>query len=344
MAFISRFRTQILSWWQDTPLPAGTTATFQSWHEFDEVNNRWCAAETARETTASADDRDRQEEKATDSPSYHLVTWNVDYSSPLPGQRLSAILSHTLSLSPAVDIIFLQELSREAFLVLLDEPDVRRGWFLSDANGGVLPAGQSFTTITLLSKARFQSPPGPVWRVKYPSRFQRDALCCDVFVPSAAVPDRRGAVARARLRLVNVHLDSLPIQPSLWPQQVSTVAALLRSAGRGVVAGDFNPVLPADDTLVRDNGLADAWVELRSGDDPGFTWGVDGKEPFPPTRMDKVAVVGLRVQDVEILSPGHIQCRTDRVGELDGDEMVAWSDHSGLKCSFKLGSEAVVPL
>ncbi|KAK3295054.1 Endonuclease/exonuclease/phosphatase [Chaetomium fimeti] len=324
MAFLSNFRTKILSWWQDTPLPAGTPASFQSWHEFDENGNRWRVVDSAQETPS--DDQDGQE--ATDRP-YTLVTWNVDYSSPLPGQRFSAILSHALSLSPAVDVIFLQELSREGFMVLLNEPEIRRRWFLSDADA-VLPAGQSFTTITLLSKVRFQKP-GPVWRVKYPSRFGRDALCCDVFAPSAAGNGKPGE--GARIRLVNVHLDSLPIQPSLRPKQVSVIAALLRSAGRGIVAGDFNPVLPADSTLVEDNGLVDAWVELHPGN-PGFTWGVDGKEPFPPNRMDKVAVAGLRAQDVGILSPGNI-IREDHVGE-PADRVVAWSDHSGLKCTFKL--------
>jgi tyrosyl-DNA phosphodiesterase 2 len=229
-----------------------------------------------------------------------------------------------------VDIIFFQELSRDAFLLLLDEPEIRRGWFLSDADG-VLPAGQSFQTITLLSKARFQSPkPGPVWRVKYPSRFARDALCCDVFVPRPV----GSADDNVRLRLINVHLDSLPIQPSLRPQQISIAAAMLRSAGRGIVAGDFNPVLPADETLVEENGLVDAWLALRP-DDPGFTWGVDGKEPFPPNRMDKVVSLGLRVQHVEILSPGYINKSDHGDHGADGDT-IAWSDHSGLRCSFKL--------
>jgi tyrosyl-DNA phosphodiesterase 2 len=229
-----------------------------------------------------------------------------------------------------VDIIFFQELSRDAFLLLLDEPEIRRGWFLSDADG-VLPAGQSFQTITLLSKARFQSPkPGPVWRVKYPSRFARNALCCDVFVPRPV----GSADDNVRLRLINVHLDSLPIQPSLRPQQISIAAAMLRSAGRGIVAGDFNPVLPADETLVEENGLVDAWLALRP-DDPGFTWGVDGKEPFPPNRMDKVVSLGLRVQHVEILSPGYINKSDHGDHGADGDT-IAWSDHSGLRCSFKL--------
>ena len=65
MAFISHFRTQILSWWQDTPLPAGAAATFQSWHEFDEVGNRWRAVEKGREIVrwlppqTTATDRER---------------------------------------------------------------------------------------------------------------------------------------------------------------------------------------------------------------------------------------------------------------------------------------------
>jgi tyrosyl-DNA phosphodiesterase 2 len=322
MAILSSFRTSILSWWQDTPLPAGTPATFQSWNEFDEGSNQWRVVDATREIPL--DDRDKQ--GATDRP-YTLVTWNVDYSSPLPGQRLSAILSRILSLSPAVDIIFLQEVPRESFLFLLNEPEIRHGWSLSDADAD-FPAGQAFTTVTLLSKARFQKP-GPVWRVKYPSRFERDALCCDVFTPS--ISDKPGEATR--IRLVNVHLDSLPIQPSLRPKQLSITAGLLRSAGRGMVAGDFNPVLPADDTLVQDNGLVDPWVELHPSD-PGFTWGVDGKEPFPPNRMDRIAVVGLRVQEVEVLSPGSI-IKGDHVGEL-GDKVVAWSDHSGPRCSFKL--------
>lgn len=323
MAFISHLRTQIQSWWRNTSLPPDVAATFQSWHEFDEAGNQWHAVE---KTAASPYGR----LGTTDHPqSYNIVSWNVDYSSPFPEQRLSALLSRAFALSPAVDILFLQELSAKAFLRLLDEPEIRQGWFLSDADGA-LPAGQAFTTITLLSRARFHSPnPGPVWRVKYPSRFQRDALCCDIFIPLGT--ESPGV----RVRLVNVHLDSLPIQPSFRPQQVSIIAALLRSAARGVVAGDFNPVLPTDGGLVEENGLMDAWVELHP-DDPGFTWGVDGKEPFPPNRMDKVAMVGLTVEDVEVLSPGYISAAPGRPGDNGGDEMVPCSDHSGLRCSFRL--------
>jgi len=42
--------------------------------------------------------------------------------------------------------------------------------------------------MTLVSGSRLTDPQnaalGPIWRVKYPSRFERDALCCDILLPS----------------------------------------------------------------------------------------------------------------------------------------------------------------
>jgi tyrosyl-DNA phosphodiesterase 2 len=159
----------------------------------------------------------------------------------------------------------------------------------------------------LLSKDRFNSSSlGPVWRVKYPSRFGRDALCCDASVPSSPSNET------SQLRLINVHLDSHPLQPSKRSEQLSIVSGLLREAGRGLVAGDFNAVLPRDDTLIQDNGLVDAWVELHNSQ-PGFTWGVDGKQRFPARRLDKVAMLRLRSVGIEILHPDNITGQDGRV-------------------------------
>ncbi|KAF4456289.1 Endonuclease Exonuclease phosphatase family [Fusarium albosuccineum] len=165
---------------------------------------------------------------------------------------------------------------------------------------------------------------GPVWRVNFPSRFDRDALCCDVYVSS---PSSDNPSKPSRLRLVNVHLDSLAIQPSKRPEQLSIVADMLRDAGQGLVAGDFNPVLPEDSTLVENNGLVDAWVQVH-GSMSGFTWGIDGKQRFPPSRLDKVAMLGLQPYRIEVMHPGIIQ-------EAE-DYTVPWSDHSGLECTFGL--------
>jgi tyrosyl-DNA phosphodiesterase 2 len=111
-------------------------------------------------------------------------------------------------------------------------------------------------------------------------------------------------------------------------------------------------VFPEDETLVRDNGLVDAWVELHPRE-PGFTWGIDCTQPFPPNRLDKVAIVGLKVQDIEIKHPDYISVTGTTGGRLCGvstpiealqiherehstDELVPWSDHSGLRGSFRL--------
>lgn len=161
--------------------------------------------------------------------------------------------------------------------------------------------------MTLLSKARFSGPAwiGPVWRVELKSKYGRDVLCCDIFLPLPNLGSALGEEGKKRVRLVNVHLDSLGIVPSCRPHLLATVASSLRSAERGLVAGDFNPVLPEDKTLVEENGLVDAWQELRKGDD-GFTWGIDGKQAYPPKRLDKVAFIGLVAQDIEVMDPGSV--------------------------------------
>lgn len=95
----------------------------------------------------------------------------------------------------------------------------------------------------------------------------------------------RLAGVQRRIRLASVHLDSLPIQPSQRPQQLSIIASYLYLAGRGVVVGDFNPVIPEVNAIISSNGLVDAWPQLYPTD-PGFTLGTDGNGPFPANRLD----------------------------------------------------------
>lgn len=170
---------------------------------------------------------------------------------------------------------------------------------------------------------------GPVWRVKYLSRFSRDALCCDIFLSAS------------RIRLINVHLDSLNINPGNRPRQLAIAASLLRVAGVdcGVVAGDFNPVAESDASLVADNGLLDDWEVLRPGED-GFTWGLDGEgAPFPPGRLDKVVFRGERLTPVsiEVLAAPSIR-KGDRYSGLTEPEssVARCSDHCGISCLLRL--------
>ncbi|PYH95096.1 hypothetical protein BO71DRAFT_212849 [Aspergillus ellipticus CBS 707.79] len=266
------------------PLPADPDAppTFQDWHVFDPSSNGW-------KTLRHEAPEHGTSESAPEHPPLTLVTWNVDAFAKFPDERMAAIISTLHNLTPTPNILFFQEVSRATLKHLLDDPWVREHWYACEGNLHSW-GGHVFSTITLLSKSAFSADKchdkisiGPVWRVKYPSKFDRDALCCDVFLPSSDT----------RVRLINVHLDSLPLQPSRRPRQLTIISDGLRHAGRGLVAGDFNPVLPEDDSLVAGNGLIDVWDDLHP-DESGFTWGLDGRELFPPGRLDKVAVLGLK--------------------------------------------------
>jgi tyrosyl-DNA phosphodiesterase 2 len=358
MNLFSHVRTEYLSWSNNTPLrfdEPDAAPTFQRWHEFDAETKRWSHVNHTSATRNSQNSQNIQKYTKKDSQ-IELVTWNVDSTSAMPESRMSAIISNILEVGPSVDIIFLQEVPKAGLAFLLGDSRIQESWISSDADESSW-TGQSFATMTLLSKSRFVSTQdrgtlkeeryalGPIWRVKYPSRFGRDALCCDFFIKST------------RVRLINVHLDSLAINLSNRPRQISTIASLLRSAERGLVAGDFNPVLPEDETLIQKNHLEDAWAALRP-EESGFTWGVDGKQPFPASRMDKIATLGLKVQSIEVIHPGFItrsgiqikplaenpsseipSTDDEEYGEELGEEMIPWSDHSGLRCFFVLRRE-----
>ncbi|KFY22641.1 hypothetical protein V493_06446 [Pseudogymnoascus sp. VKM F-4281 (FW-2241)] len=302
---------------------------YQDWHGFDPSTQKWSCVD------ATSSHRSPLTPHATGhDTNLVLATWNIDAGEALPQLRTSAILSHLSSLAPPPDIIFLQEVSRPSLEFLSGDEGIRQAWFSSEMDSKNWD-GHSFATMTLLSKARFSGRAriGPVWRVKFQSKFGRDALCCDIFLPSPNLGSTTGEGDEKRIRLVNVHLDSLGIVPSYRPHQLATVTSSLCSAERGIIAGDFNPVLPEDKTLVEENGLVDAWQELRKGDD-GFTWGIDGKQAYPPIRMDKVALLGLVARDIEVMDPGTVVELGPENAAQGG--AVPWSDHSGLRCTFGL--------
>ncbi|KAI1844344.1 hypothetical protein JX266_009438 [Neoarthrinium moseri] len=307
MSYISSIRTRYLAWSHSTPLPDLSDAAppvFQHWHVFDKSACKWAFVHP---NPLNAEDLSKTFTPATQTSHLKLLTWNVDAFGDRHEARMEGILSklqHMLADGDCPDIVLFQEVSRKALAYLLQNTWVREFWISSEADETNW-VDVSFATMTLLSRFRFNSLSsesgsnpesaspvtaaisngslllGPVWRVKYPSRFNRDALCCDIFWNRTT-----------RIRLVNVHLDSLPIQPNQRPRQVAIAASLLRTAGvgRGVIAGDWNTVMEEDMVLAQKNNLIDAWEYLHPGED-GFTWGLDGKgEPFPPGRLDKVAV------------------------------------------------------
>jgi tyrosyl-DNA phosphodiesterase 2 len=181
---------------------------------------------------------------------------------------------------------------------------------------------------------------GAIWRISLPSRFGRDALCCDLIL-NASNKHTSGRKS-LRIRLINVHLDSLPINPSLRPHQLSICASYLGAAGRGVIAGDFNSVLPEDDDLIRTNDLVDAWVHLHPND-PGHTWGVCGEQFFPPNRLDKVALFNLTPSGMGILQTSQLGGDETTVDLIKSVAKAHFSDHLGLWCIVEWAEDRPQP-
>jgi tyrosyl-DNA phosphodiesterase 2 len=285
------------------------------------------------------------------SETIRLTSWNIDAFSNRAVARAAAILNHILTLPSPTDIIFLQEVNRDVRAHLLRDQRVRNGFYASDAEDETQFQDVPFATMTLLSKARFAAAGGesestemdgrlllgPVSRFKLPSHYSRDALCIDAFLPIHLVSQLE--TQWLGLRLINVHLDSLAHTLHYRVKQMAILADILRNRGRGLIAGDFNSIHPEDRELIARNGLVDAWVTLHGKhvEEPGgYTWGVGGnrRDSPRPGRLDKVAMMGLKALEMEVLRPGTISI------PLPGgaDEKAPWSDHSGLRCTFTVES------
>ena len=272
--------------------------------------------------------------------SFSLISWNIDAFSSRPVSRAKLILDHILEGPKSPDIIFLQEVTPFVRASLLDDARVRTAFLVTDAEDQTSFEDVSFATMTFLSRERFSSGLGsqkegdgreggerfmlgPVSRVTLPSKYRSDwdALYVDIMSPTAP---------STLFRLINVHLDWLPDMIHYRAQQINILAKVLREPGcsGGIIAGDFNALSHEDDRLVDKNKLVDAWVALHGREDPdgdGATWGI-GFSRFGPTRLDKVAMTGLKAKEIEILYPDFIKVPFE----------IPWSDHCGLRCTFTI--------
>ena len=264
--------------------------------------------------------------------SLSLTSWNIQASQSRPVASSKLILDHILEGPKSSDIIHLQEVAGTVRRSVLDDPRVRSGFLTTDAEDNTSFKGVPFATMTLLSSKRFGSTLldeegegggklllNSVFRMELPSRYGRDALCVNFAAPAAS---------GAFFRLLNVHLDSLD-SSFRRVLQMWELADLLREPGckGGVIAGDFNAIYPEDHTLVDEHELLDAWVALHgsTGSD-GATWGVgvELEGGRKPKRLDKVVMLGLKPDEIEVLQPG-----LNEYGR-------PWSDHCGLRCTFTI--------
>ncbi|KAF6831908.1 endonuclease exonuclease phosphatase family protein [Colletotrichum musicola] len=282
-----------------------------------------------------------------------IVTWNVNARADHQDRRLTAIFSRLLEWPPVPDVIFLQEVNMKTFFsAILGDDRIRADWLSSEGDASRWQ-GREFMTITLLSKECFKFPNptpgfdpatcilGRVSRIKFSSRCGRDALCAEVLVPS------QRSLNYHHVQLLNVHLDSQPPLGdgrAIWNRrhhQLFVAAGVLHNKHHGLVAGDFNGMSPEEEKSIEDMRLSDAWKYLHGDDDPGYTWFIEGNTAFLPKRRDRVATLGLKVLDMQIIHPGNIDDKTAAEKKADNynpddNKRVPWSDHSGLRCTFML--------
>ena len=302
---------------------------------FDHASHRWAAIpliDPHDSITQSSSSSRPADTHAVGKQTLSLASWNIQASQFRPVVRSELILDHILKGPRFPDIIFLQEVSPSVRRSLLSNPRVRSSFLTTDAEDDTSFKGVPFATMTLLSSKRFGSPLlageekgegeggskmvlDSVFRKELPSRYKRDALCVNISTPAAP-----GQV----LRLLNVHLDSFD-SPFRRLVQMDVLARLLREPGcsGGIIAGGFNAILADEHKLV------DAWVALHgstTGPDGGATWrvGVELEDGFKPARLDKVVMLGLQPDEIEVLQPGLISTH------------LPWSDHCGLGCTFTI--------
>lgn len=176
---------------------------------------------------------------------------------------------------------------------------------------------------------------------------QRDGLFVDLAI---AYTGKNESGAPKIIRLCNVHLESLDLEPPLRPRQVKTVAEHLHKEGisAGLMVGDTNAIQDFDKTLAAENNLQDVYLSLDPVDgggledsEEGNTWGYQSKrdvrEMYPPRRMDKMFWCGdMRPVKLEKIGVG-VCVEKDKWKKMYGMGLLNFvTDHYGLCCELEV--------
>ena len=267
--------------------------------------------------------------------SLSIVTWNIDFATPEAARRLTAALDYLRYHAfpeqkggkPPHCLILLQEINIHAFNTLLAHPWVREWFRIVPASPEAgWPRGATYGTVTLV-----HAPLANAVCVHYEDSYMgRNALVTDIMVGGAA-----GHPAPPRiLRVINTHLESLPMGTPMRVTQMGVIAGLLKEEALGGIAcGDMNAIAPSDATLPEQNGLSDAWeYHRRDREEEGTTWGYQPVTIYPPGRLDKILYTesdAFDVKDVRRIAVG--------LKMADGEWV---SDHCGLACHVGVRQEA----
>ncbi|KAK7033137.1 Endonuclease/exonuclease/phosphatase [Favolaschia claudopus] len=260
-----------------------------------------------------------------------VVTWNVSFDAPFCAQRMEAALKHLEKSvfrcrggeAPEPCIILFQEVHQAHGLpAILKNEWVKEHFLVTPADASKWPEDALYGNVTLVEKS---IPVTDAHILEFGlSAMQRTGVMVDIRLAAAKPHDYD-----VPLRIINTHLESLPVGNEVRPEQLKLLSKFLKGGGvrGGVVAGDMNPIGPHDAEAPENLGLRDAW---RKGDEDerGFTWGEQPKTTFPAARFDKILYLprrGYRMDAPRRIGVG-LQIHNERA---QGGKL--WvSDHYGL--------------
>lgn len=358
--------------YRERPQWVPNTPWKQPYFTFSPKDNIWVGSEDSPRFQAREDCKVGV--LGTCPPILTVLTWNIDFSRPLPDERMSAALSYLKTyLSPSssipdengggvVVVILLQEMVASDLHLIQAAPWVRDRFHITDLTSRYWASGRYGTCTLIDRRLHIQD----VFRVHYErTRMDRDALFVDLALPATSegagnfptsttsVPDVWAPAEQKPhcgmiIRIGNTHLESLRAVPPLRPHQLSTASRFMHGPNihAAILAGDLNAIEPFDRTLHTDNGLEDAYLKLGGEEDSdrGYTWGQMAatyeRERYGCCRMDKVLFAGgVEVKRVERVGMGvEVEDREEReVLRMEAGLEAGWvTDHLGLRADFEI--------
>ncbi|KAF2458637.1 Endonuclease/exonuclease/phosphatase [Lineolata rhizophorae] len=311
----------------------------QPYHVFED--GKWLAVTETKEPQSSAV-----------SKTVTLLTWNIDFLVPHGDARMRAALAYLSSLVSNLPndplVIFFQEMTRSDLSLISSARWIQDRFYVTDLDTSNWISDGYGTTTLIDRRLCLASPPArggsgdnsaasssAVFRVPFPSRFQRDGLFADLALAAGTGAGTEGCV----LRLCNVHLESLVANPPVRPAQMRVAGKWLAkdNVEAGLLAGDCNAIEPFDATIGPENGLRDTYLELggKESDEDGMTWGVQVpdwmREKFGLSRMDRVFCKG-KAKPISLERIG-VGVKVEEEGEGQGEWV---TDHFGLKAKVEL--------
>ena len=241
-------------------------------------------------------------------PSIRIVSWNVDFMAVGAADRVACVLDHLKNVIIAGHaqhtVILLQELKAVSFNTVLESAWVREHFAIAPPNPGYWPGGYGLATLV--------SRDIPIEKAQIlqfdQTTMGRAAIFIDVPLQTgtdANTNDGINSAKSASIRIANTHLESLADGERARGVQLNGIAAMLRQPGvhAGLVGGDMNMILPADQRIHKAAGLQDAGADEPEAN----TWGYQPKRRYPAKRMDRVFYTpdqGLVVGPVEVVGKG----------------------------------------